>query len=37
MGRLRALGCEVRPDVLSVEEAFQEISALVGTGTGGGR
>lgn len=37
MGRLRALGCEVRPDVLSVEEAFREISALVGTGTGGGR
>jgi len=37
MGRLRAQGCEVRPDVLSVEEAFREISALVGTGTGGGR
>lgn len=36
MGRLRAQGCEVRPDVLSVEEAFREISALVGTGTGGG-
>ncbi|MGE5790176.1 MAG: energy-coupling factor transporter ATPase [Syntrophaceae bacterium] len=35
MGRLRAQGCEVRPDVLSVEEAFREISALVGTGTGG--
>jgi len=37
MWRLRAQGCEVRPDVLSVEEAFREISALVGTGTGGGR
>jgi len=37
MARLRAQGCEVRPDVLSVEEAFREISALVGTGTGGGR
>ena len=37
MVRLRAQGCEVRPDVLSVEEAFREISALVGTGTGGGR
>jgi len=37
MGRLRAQGCEVRPDVLSVEEAFREISALVGTDTGGGR
>ena len=37
MVRLRAQGCEVRPDVLSVEEAFREISALVGTDTGGGR
>jgi len=37
MWRLRAQGCEVRPDVLSVEEAFREISALVGEGTGGGR
>jgi len=37
MARLRAQGCEVRPDVLSVEEAFREISALVGTDTGGGR
>jgi biotin transport system ATP-binding protein/energy-coupling factor transport system ATP-binding protein len=37
MGRLRAQGCGVRPDVLSVEEAFREISALIKTGTGGGR
>ena len=37
MGRLRAQGCGVRTDVLSVEEAFREISALIGTGTGGGR
>jgi ABC-type hemin transport system ATPase subunit len=37
MGRLRAQGCDVRPDVLSVEEAFREITALIGMGTGGGR
>jgi ABC-type sulfate/molybdate transport systems ATPase subunit len=37
MGRLRAQGCAVRPDVLSVEEAFREITALIGSGTGGGR
>jgi ABC-type multidrug transport system ATPase subunit len=37
MGRLRAQGCGVRPDVLSVEEAFREITALIGSGTGGGR
>jgi energy-coupling factor transporter ATPase len=37
MWRLRVLGCGVRQDVLSVEEAFREISALIGTGTGGGR
>jgi energy-coupling factor transporter ATP-binding protein EcfA2 len=37
MGRLRAQGCGVRTDVLSVEEAFREISALIGTGTGDGR
>ena len=35
MGRLLAQGCEVRPDVLSVDEAFREISALLGAGTGG--
>ncbi|MCK7504890.1 MAG: ATP-binding cassette domain-containing protein [Desulfobacterales bacterium] len=33
MGRLRAQGCGVRPDVLSVEEAFREITALIGSGT----
>ena len=37
MGRLRARGCGVRPDVLSVDEAFREISALLGYSTGGGR
>ena len=37
MGRLRARGCGVRPDVLSVEEAFREIAALLGQATGGGR
>ncbi len=37
MGRLRAQGCGVRPDVLSVDEAFREITALVGARTGGGR
>jgi biotin transport system ATP-binding protein/energy-coupling factor transport system ATP-binding protein len=34
MWRLRAQGCGVRQDVLSVEEAFREISALIATGTG---
>jgi energy-coupling factor transporter ATPase len=37
MGRLRAQGCGVRPDVLSVEEAFREITTLIKAGTGGGR
>lgn len=37
MGRLRARGCGVRPDVLSVDEAYREISALLGHSTGGGR
>lgn len=37
MGRLRARGCGVRPDVLSVDEAFREITALLGQATGGGR
>ena len=37
MGRLRAKGCGVRPDVLSVDEAFREISALLGHSTGGSR
>jgi energy-coupling factor transport system ATP-binding protein len=34
MWRLRAQGCGVRQDVLSVDEAFREISALIATGTG---
>ena len=37
MGRLRAQGCGVRPDVLSVDEAFREIAALLGRAAGGGR
>lgn len=37
MGRLREKGCSVRPDVLSVDEAFHEISALIERGMGGGR
>lgn len=37
MGRLRARGCGVRPDVLSVDEAFREITALLGQATEGGR
>jgi len=37
MGRLRARGCGVRPDVLSVDEAFREITALLGRSAGGGR
>ena len=37
MGRLRAQGCGVRPDVLSVDEALREISALLGQAKGGGR
>jgi len=37
MGRLRARGCGVRPDVLSVDEAFREITALLGQAGGGGR
>jgi energy-coupling factor transporter ATPase len=35
MWRLREQGCGVRPDILSVDEAFHEISSLLGTGTGG--
>jgi ABC-type multidrug transport system ATPase subunit len=34
MWRLRAQGCGVRPDVLSVEEALREISALLAAGAG---
>jgi biotin transport system ATP-binding protein/energy-coupling factor transport system ATP-binding protein len=37
MGRLRAQGCGVRPDVLSVDEAFREITALLGRAAGGSR
>jgi len=37
MGRLRDRGCGVRPDVLSVDEALREITALLGQATGGSR